>query len=205
MLENRFGFKPWIGSQYEIGIDNKKILILGESHYCCNPGECDGCSDQTNEIILKQINETRSDFESNPFYTKLAKLFLKKVPGEYISLNEKKLFWNSVAFYNYIQESVGETARIAPSKEMFEISWGPFQNLIEAITPDLVLILGQRLWDGMPGEAIKDWPAGPVKDSYYYLGKTNAPICVIANHPSSSHFSYHIADVIFEALNWVRK
>ena len=205
MQETKFGFRPWIGNQYEKGINNNKILILGESHYCCNPGECDGCIDMTNEIILKQIDELRSDFETNPFYTKLAKLFLRKGAGESITLNEKKLFWNAVAFYNYIQMSVGEEARIAPTWEMFEKSWEPFQNLIESIKPDFVLIVSQRLWNGMPGEANKDWPAGPFKDSYYYLGKETTPLCIITNHPSTSYFSYDIGEVIFDALNSIGK
>lgn len=205
MQETKFGFKPWIGNHYENGIDNRKILILGESHYCCNPGECDGCVDQTNEIILKQIDEHRADYESNPFYTKLAKLFLRKGKGENISLNEKKLFWNSVAFYNYIQMSVGEEPRIAPSEEMFEKSWEIFQKLIEAITPDFILIVSQRLWNGLPGAAFKDWPAGSVKDSFYYIGKATRPLCVITNHPSTSYFSYDIGEVIFDTLNSVRK
>jgi hypothetical protein len=196
-----FGFRPWIGSDYENGFNRKKILILGESHYCCNPGECDGCIDQTNEIIKKQIDESRDDFESNRFYTKLAKLFLGKVVGQHISLDEKISFWNSVAFYNYIQMSVGNNAGIAPTEEMFEKSWESFQRLIEEIKPDFILIVSQRLWEGLPGIAGEDWPPGPVNYSYFYRGKATNPLCVIINHPSSPHFSYEIGEVIFKALD----
>ena len=27
-------FYPWRGARYDTGINNKRILILGESHYC---------------------------------------------------------------------------------------------------------------------------------------------------------------------------
>ena len=27
-------FRPWVGTNYKKGFQGKKILILGESHYC---------------------------------------------------------------------------------------------------------------------------------------------------------------------------
>ena len=44
-MENVF-FEPWVGENYEIGgIFGKRILVLGESHYC---GGCKNCGDSTN-------------------------------------------------------------------------------------------------------------------------------------------------------------
>ena len=30
-------FRPWVGSGYERGIAGRKVLVLGESHYCARP------------------------------------------------------------------------------------------------------------------------------------------------------------------------
>lgn len=39
-MENVF-FKPWVGKNYHTGgIFKKKILVVGESHYCGGCNEC---------------------------------------------------------------------------------------------------------------------------------------------------------------------
>ncbi len=40
MDENGIYFKPWIGSDYENGVNGKKIMVLGHCHYC-NDGSDD--------------------------------------------------------------------------------------------------------------------------------------------------------------------
>lgn len=48
--EDGFFFVPWIGEKYEDGLNNKKVLVVGASHYCnhsniCrNPNNNKGCS-----------------------------------------------------------------------------------------------------------------------------------------------------------------
>ena len=42
-------FAPWVGSAYTMGIEGKRMMALGESHYCANP--CDADSGMTNRII----------------------------------------------------------------------------------------------------------------------------------------------------------
>lgn len=42
-------FAPWVGSAYTMGIEGKRMMALGESHYCADP--CDVDSGMTNRII----------------------------------------------------------------------------------------------------------------------------------------------------------
>jgi hypothetical protein len=72
-------FQPWIGPNYKLGVNGKKVLVLGESLWCCEPYACSDankCGDMTTRIVKKQI-ETRAQntkSESNPYYTKVARL-----------------------------------------------------------------------------------------------------------------------------------
>lgn len=48
--ENGFFFVPWIGANYSKGLEEKKVLVVGASHYCNHSSICirpnsnNGCS-----------------------------------------------------------------------------------------------------------------------------------------------------------------
>jgi hypothetical protein len=209
-------FFPWIGENYfSGGIFNKKVLILGEAHYCEDPKECYGCqpgnkndcNKMTIDVIRNQFSESDKKYA---VFTKLAKLFLGKDAEEDIDLNEKNVFWNSVAFYNYVQTTVAGVPRIAPTNEMYSKSINPFKEVIEILEPDNLLIISSRLWENMPGQEGIDWPEGPtisednitLKTWFYGFnkgGKKN-PLSLVISHPSSSSFSYSYIPVIKKFL-----
>lgn len=204
-------FLPWIGKNYySRGFSKKKILILGESHYCCSPEECkkcleDGVCTLTQDVIKQQFE---GDVKKIPIYTKLAKLFVQK---DVISIEEKKAFWDSVAFYNYIQISVSDSPRVAPTLEMWLNSEAQFHETMEKLEPDFLLIIGCRLWENLPGQEVKDWKNGPViqteaikESTWYYQGKRKSTLSLTINHPSSPRFSYDYIPVIGQAMSNIR-
>ena len=40
--ENGFFFVPWIGANYSKGLEEKKVLVVGASHYCNHSSICNG-------------------------------------------------------------------------------------------------------------------------------------------------------------------
>ena len=59
--------------------------------------------------------------------------------------DEKAEFWNKVAFYNYIQEVVGEEPRDRPTDAMWERAEQPFLQVVKSLSPDIVVVLGAHL------------------------------------------------------------
>ena len=79
---DKVNFRPWIGADYETGgIFGKKILVLGESHYCirelseggrCFP-ECkrelmnEDCYSQTEQVVRDFINNYEGELYHQTF------------------------------------------------------------------------------------------------------------------------------------------
>ena len=203
-------FDPWQGANYSNGgIFKKKILILGESHYCDSPEECTKCKKEQDghcELTVKVIKDQITEGEKkHAIFTKLAKLCIGKADG--ISPQEKIDFWNSVAFYNYVQISVADKARVAPTPQMWSDSEKAFEEVMETLKPDFLLILGSRLWNNLPGKAGDDWPSGQkisynsiTENTWYYKGTRKDTLSLAICHPSSSWFSYDYIPIVKEAL-----
>ena len=138
-------FKPWVGENYTAGFKGKKVLILGEAHYCdttadcddCYPGQKNKCNSFTIDFIDGQLSGVHKRFS---FFSKLTRLFI----GDDSDNEAVKQFWDSVAFYNYIQRTVGEKARVRPSAEMWNEAILPFKEVMDELDPNFLLILGNR-------------------------------------------------------------
>ena len=106
-------FKPWVGENYETGIhQGKKLMILGESHYCANPE-----TEATEDITIKVIEDLLDPFSEYEGYKNTYTKFAKAVVGEkQFSDETKKEFWQHVIFYNYVQTAISG-ARVSPTTE----------------------------------------------------------------------------------------
>lgn len=153
-------FEPWIGENYQNGGKiGLRILILGEAHYG-NPDE--KTTDFTQRIVKKLGQEQRF-----AFFTKVQQLIQNRT--EFIPSEDRKTFWDQVAFYNYIQDFPGKTSRIRPTKQMWEEASPIYLETLKELNPELVIILGNKLWDHVPYD------------------DANTPLCGIP-HPSSFGF-----------------
>lgn len=65
-------------------------------------------------------------------------------------LEYKKRFWNSVAFFNFVDDVVEGGSRHAPHNDSFEKARLDWVNLINVISPSHIVCLGKRLWVNMP-------------------------------------------------------
>lgn len=198
-------FKPWVGENYETGIhQGKKLMILGESHYCANPE-----TEVTEDITIKVIEDLLDPFSEHEGYKNTYTKFAKAVVGEkQFSDETKKEFWQHVIFYNYVQTAISG-ARVSPTTEQFRNSEQAFFEILSQYQPDLIIVWGKRLYNNLPqqGTQLPDLQisqgiyAGESSEVWSYTigGKTIALLPI--THPSASMFElqYH-KDLIYQFI-----
>ena len=180
-------FKPWVGNNFSNGgLWSKKVLILGESHY-----QWDENISLTEDLTIQCVQEQINGVFTKAFWTNIVIALLDIRP----SLEDKYRCWHSVAFYNYIQCSVGFGPRVPPSDEMWEKSQEPFFEVLNELQPNCIIALGYRLWYNLPcdGEQGPVIDGAPQKETWRYPvnGKTHA-LAYNVRHPSAG----------FSGWNW---
>lgn len=189
-------FKPWVGKNYQNGgIFKKKILVLGESHYCgnenCN-GKCGfrdfpdgGCEDFTYDRVMDYLNG------STGRWTNTFKKFERSLVNKPTTAEESREIWESVACFNFLQVAMTET-RTAGSYEDYMEGQKAFLEIIEDLQPDLIIVWGIRLYGHLPNER---WIQGEplvvdnysVKNGYYQLKQGKKSRVIAVYHPSTGY------------------
>ena len=127
---------PWIGDNYNAVPQDKKLLIVGESHY----------HDTTPQSIQKHndANYTRAVIEElaiDRFYYG-TKIF----PNLHRALLQNdefdtEIFWNLIAYYNFVQRTM-ETNKGRPNYDDFYSGWKTFFEVIKILRPSICLFIG---------------------------------------------------------------
>ena len=136
---NDLVFNPWIGEQYNQGLNGKKTFILGEAHYL-NEGGGIKCkqSEFTKACIGAQTDQNLGDGEwTHPFFTKIMKVMSSNMT--------KKEFWDQVIFYNYIQEFI-KGVRKRPDTLQWRNAACPLKYILKEYQPEVLIVLGYELW-----------------------------------------------------------
>ncbi len=186
-------FKPWVGKNYQNGgIFKKKILVLGESHYC---GGCDQCGikyvpecdsfENTTGIIESLLEGNKS--RHTPTFRKFERSLVNKTT----TLEESNEIWQSLAFFNFLQVSVSETRKSGTYEDYME-GQKAFLEVIEDLQPDLIIVWGIRLYGYLPNEG---WIQGEplvfdnysVKNGYYQLKQGKKSRVIAVYHPSTGY------------------
>lgn len=156
----RIHFEPWIGKNYlTCGYQRKRILVLGESHYCsrelaeggrcyplCKEEQMDtACVGQTKDVVYEAVYE----YSGQP-YQQTFLCFERAVAGKVLTQREREDFWESVMFYNYIQFAQSGP-RTAPLSEHWAYSEKALKFLLTIYEPDYIIVWGARLYNGLPG------------------------------------------------------
>lgn len=181
-------FKPWIGKDFARGgLWGKRILVLGESHY-----QWDKDIPLTQDLTIECITEQMKGVYKKQFWTNIAITFLNRHP----SIEEKNKFWNSVAFYNYVQSNVGFGPRIRPTPELWAKSSVPYLEILNELQPNCIIVLGYQLWENLPslGEKGPMIEGAEQKETWKYPIYGNAHALAYGiRHPSAgfSAWSWH--------------
>ncbi|ELI8386426.1 hypothetical protein ACA503_001243 [Yersinia enterocolitica] len=133
-------FPPFVGDKYYDSCYGIRVMVLGESHYG------DGSDSVCN--FTQYVVKEHALKAGQAFFSKLTNLLRGHI--DYPTEEERIEIWKHVAFYNYIQEFVGEGARIAPTPEMWKAAYVPFLEVVKQLEPNVILVLGSRLWDEVP-------------------------------------------------------
>lgn len=200
-------FHPWVGSDYfSGGIFGKRIMVLGESHYCAEACEKCGvdfkckCNGFTTDVVKAYLDQ---DNEREGWMSTYLK-FERSLVNHATTPEESVKIWNSLLFYNYLQVAM-TGSRQAGTTEQYRAAAGPFFSVLDEYQPDLLIVWGVRLWNNLPCER---WEEGSqmkvdgyeVKNGYYNLanGKKVRAICVY--HPSVGYSWDYWYRVIMKAM-----
>lgn len=148
---NTFTFAPWVGKYYNERRLGKRLLVLGESHYCASAEHVR--SSLTREVI-EDLWDPHSPHEAyKNTYTKCE----RALAGRALTLSEREELWQSLIFYNYVQVALSE-ARVAPTQDDFARSAEAFASLLESYQPERIIVWGYRLWESLPswGHSLED-------------------------------------------------
>jgi hypothetical protein len=173
-------FRPWKGDNYEQIPHGKKLLILGDSHYCAkdknrndacrSKGDCsydcmnDCCYKMTHNLIRDEYIEFRSGRKKSEGYLQTILTFEKNLFGYTPSPQESINFWNSVIFYNYIQHSQYKPrSRRKTEAEEIDDYKEAFKEVLAEYQPDCIIIWSKFLFT-------RDWlPDGAPESPDYTL------------------------------------
>ncbi len=182
-------FQPWVGGNYwNASLYNRRILILGESHYEWRVGA--DIPENPEKDLTQTAVRKQTEGLTNAFWTKIAAMLTGKTPS-CLTLEDKEKFWHQVAFYNYIQEML-RSRKERLTKEMWKSAEHPFERVLQILKPHFVLMCGSELFDNTP---ILGGKAGPVIEGamegrtwWYPLQNGEQAFAYAVYHPSSPKF-----------------
>ncbi len=203
---------PFVGSKYGDLPKEKRILVIGESHYDYNQKE-------SRERLLNE-NFTRHVVQEHAIegknHSRIFVNFQKALLGNQ-SVNNST-FWNHLMFYNFVQRPM-KTKKDRPTKRDYEYGWKVFFEVIEKFRPVLCIFIGtgasKFLSKGMTSSgynfmlhkgAIKINNTFPRRA--FVEGRVKSKIIFIKH--SGSFFSWtkwheYLSSVIHDEINWFQK
>lgn len=191
-------FLPWIGKKYERGFGNRRLLILGESHY-------DKWEDKTHvlgkEFTRTCIGEVIDRKSGSPFWKNIEQALLNEARSDGWCRSGGMPLWEKVAFYNFVQEAVRGGPRDRPQWSLFQKSHAPFRAVLEQLRPDRVIVCGKGLWENM--EEITDDNDYLHDDVQAYRLRDGTKVwCLATVHPCSGRYSWKLVHrLVTEFLN----
>ena len=186
------GFMPWIGPDYQNGgFHGLRVLILGESHY-----SWDLEPDQVRYATRRVVQDELSGAFRHRFHARVLRVMRGsrgRLPGEEISR-----FWNGVAFYNYVQEFVGNSPRDRPSPAQWEHAATVLPTVLAALRPHFVLACGRGLYEHL--KLVPDLTSAPEFGADDYT--RSREIATGSGERGVVGLIYHPASVGFSARKW---
>ena len=115
-MKNEIFFHPWVGHNYTSGgIFGKRIMVLGDSHYCgenctvCGTDFSRKCNGFTENVVRAYLNQ---NVEREGWMSTYLK-FERSLVNHETSSDESIKIWDSLLFYNYLQVAMASSARRA--------------------------------------------------------------------------------------------
>lgn len=203
-------FLPFVGDQYSYGIsfnDNgelvlgtkenpgKKVLVLGESHYCD-----EGLSDEELSSFTREVLDCYLKSEERYSWMRTFLKFERALSNADTNIDSKSI-WNHLMFYNYLQCPL-RGLRMAGDSRRYEDATTPFFAILKKYKPDYIIVWGRRLFVNLPSENVQEGEYIPSIEiniwSYQIDGHTIMVLPVV--HPSGGFLWGYWHEVIVELL-----
>jgi hypothetical protein len=194
-MSTKVHYRPWVGKNYENGkLYGKRIMILGESHYGKELGEV---NDTTSQVI--------EEAEFQHLYTTR---FLRMVPpavmgyssSDSLTHEQRKEFWDSVLFYNYIQESVNGGPRGSRTNKQWSDAVEPFLEVINQYKPEIILVFGVGIGNNLTRKNAVNKDIKGLKAVEYTLNEGIKSIAVAVRHPAGGMSYKEVHNVVDKIL-----
>lgn len=134
-------FEPWVGSEYG-GLWGRKVLVVGESHY----DTWDGEKHLLSRAFTQECVQEKIDLGGGARFWNCIK---NRLGGEEHERGTSDVFWNKVAFYNYIQSPVSGGPGARPTPAQWREAAVPLREVLAILRPDRVLFTGRALWTAL--------------------------------------------------------
>lgn len=181
MAERAYFFRPRIGKHYEKGFRGLRTLVLGAYHYCwesnafrhgctCRNDCINGrhterldeiCPIYRNKMDLydgyyrissSNIIEIDSYIEGEhyPAYEAFT-YYMTGLSGRLLTEVERETFWESVAFYNYLQHFLPEAQQFSykDRKEELDADFPAFAYALKELKPSVIYIWNDAIKDAV--------------------------------------------------------
>lgn len=197
---SKIKFTPWVGKYYgkPESIFNKKLMLLGASHYC-EDNSCSACpkpdgtcadftQDTVRDFILGRVEK-----QWKATYTKFERSLCNRV----LSQEERERTWHSVVFSNFYQTAANENEKFKTfSQQDKEEAQQAFMEILSEYMPDAVIVWGQKTYDSLPeggkeGQHLfVEGESQPYRTWIYPLPNGNEANVMFTYHPSAPNHSW---------------
>ncbi len=176
-------FLPYVGANYSTGgIFGKRIMILGDSHYCENVS--DAVPTLTRDVIEYYLDPA----SENEGWMQTFRKFERSLVNKGTTNAESQMIWNSLLFYNFLQVPLSGP-RVAGTDAEYKDASRAFFEVIDQYRPEVIIVWGKRLWDKMPFER---WTPSTnisaegytIESGYYDLDDGSRARTIYVYHPS---------------------
>lgn len=202
-------FEPWVGHFYVNS--SPRLLILAHNYPCNEPyAVCANCGNRAEHPHCTQIGSKAWIYEylngkGLSWHRRTFDNFLRSYLNKYhFSDEDVKKFWESVAFYNYVQKANSTHTRIGGMKsEDYIYSLDAFKEVLEILKPTYIITWG-NVYHRIPIQRIEHTIENNGK-AYYYCEITDVtsvktPIMLKIHHPSMFYSWSKWGKVISEFL-----
>ena len=194
-MNSNIFFQPFVGKDYANGgLFGKRIMILGESHYCdggcCDCGNCHlykQCANFTQDVLCDFLDETKVRQKWMRTFVK----FERSLVGKMTDWALRQKIWDSVMFYNYLQVAMSGPRKAGTSAQ-YKQAANVFFEVIDKYEPECIIVWGKRLWNNMPNERWQDGDdivvdGNHIATGYYLLSNGKRAKVVAVYHPSGGY------------------
>lgn len=146
-------FLPWIGKDYggNAGIFEKRVFVVGASHYADGFEDClrgngrEIWRAMTRNAVRDYLDPNfRAETKWKATYTS----FINAVFGRSATAEERRRFFDSVVFFNYLQRTEGRDGNESrPEFYSEDRHFLAFREIVSALEPDIIIVWGRKVWN----------------------------------------------------------